>query len=254
VIGTEVPVPGGAKEHHCIQVTSTEAAAETTELTRKAFYANNLQSAWEKVIAQVVQPGVEFGDDFIHDYEPEKAKDLCEYIQTQSGMVFEAHSTDYQTGENLQKLVAGHFAILKVGPELTFAFREAIFGLAQLEKELVPTNQQSQLLNVIDSVMLNHPENWQKYYPGTQAEQAFARKFSLSDRIRYYWPQPEIQTALERMMLNLRGRVIPISLISQLFSNQYEAIRSGEITVDADALIENHILRVIHRYDSACGR
>lgn len=51
-------------------------------------------------------------------------------------MVYEAHSTDYQTQTAYQELVRDHFAILKVGPALTFALREAIFALAQIEQEL----------------------------------------------------------------------------------------------------------------------
>ena len=49
--------------------------------------------------------------------------------------MFEAHSTDYQTEDALRALVEDHFAILKVGPELTFAFREAVFALAAIERE-----------------------------------------------------------------------------------------------------------------------
>ena len=52
-------------------------------------------------------------------------------------MVFEAHSTDYQTAGALRALVEDRWAILKVGPALTFALREALFALSAIEEELI---------------------------------------------------------------------------------------------------------------------
>ena len=108
-----------------------------------------------------------------------------------------------------------HFAILKVGPALTFAFREAVFALAQIENELIASDARSNIVQVLDDVMVRHPEHWKKYYHGTETEQAFKRRYSLSDRVRYYWVQPEIQRALEHLMRNLGGDILPHSLLSQ---------------------------------------
>lgn len=253
VIGTEVPVPGGATEQHGIQITSPSAAEETIDLTRQAFIHRNLEDAWERVVGVVVQPGVEFGDDFVLDYQPEKAAALSAFIATRPGLVYEAHSTDYQTGEHLRRMVQDHFAILKVGPELTYAYREAVFKLAQIENEIILPAYQSRVLETIEAVMLMHPDNWQKYYRGSESERAFARKYSLSDRIRYYWPQTEIRSALERMSANLASKPLPLSLLSQYFPGQYEAIRTGELSADPAQLIASQIRQVIHRYEDACG-
>ena len=134
VIGTEVPIPGGAQVHEDrLQVTAVENVRRTIEVTRAAFMRQRLDSAWERVQAVVVQPGVEFGDDFVLDYQPKAAADLVRFIETQPRLVFEAHSTDYQTHASLNQLVRDHFAILKVGPALTFAMREAVFALAWME-------------------------------------------------------------------------------------------------------------------------
>ncbi|MFZ5819312.1 MAG: class II D-tagatose-bisphosphate aldolase non-catalytic subunit, partial [Chloroflexota bacterium] len=79
IIGTEVPIPGGATGHEeGVSVTKVEDARQTLEVTREAFYHAGLQSAWERVIALVVQPGVEFGDDFVLPYQPEPARALSE--------------------------------------------------------------------------------------------------------------------------------------------------------------------------------
>ena len=136
VIGTEVPIPGGEQEgSQPPAVTSTEDLARTLATAKQAFYARGLEEAWERVIAVVVQPGVEFGDSNVFAYNAAKAKRLADYAAQKWNRVYEAHSTDYQTSGALHEMVRDHFAILKVGPWLTFAFREAVFVLAEMEEE-----------------------------------------------------------------------------------------------------------------------
>lgn len=67
VIGTEVPVPGGAHEHERITVTTVDGVRGMLAHTRDAFRREGVEVAWERVRAVVVQPGVEFGDDFVLD-------------------------------------------------------------------------------------------------------------------------------------------------------------------------------------------
>ncbi len=143
------------------------------EVTQAEFFRQGLESAWQWVIALVVQPGVEFGDDFVLDYRPEAAQDLKHFSET-TPFVYEAHSTDYQVKENLRRLVHDHFAILKVGPALTFALREAVFALALVENELVSSIQRSHLVERLDEAMLREPAYWSSHYRGTEQEVAFA--------------------------------------------------------------------------------
>jgi D-tagatose-1,6-bisphosphate aldolase subunit GatZ/KbaZ len=252
VIGTEVPIPGGAKEYEeGVRVTKVEDVQQTIEITHRAFIDEGLESAWERVIAVVVQPGVEFGDDFVLEYDPIKAKHLTRYIANQS-MVYEAHSTDYQTQTALGNLVRDHFAILKVGPALTFAFREAIFNLATMENELFPEGRRSNLIQEIDKVMVQNPEHWQKYLHGTSEQLTFARKYSLSDRIRYYWPYPQAQVAIQKMLKNLHEKPLPISLLSQFANKQYEYVRENKTSLIPEELIVEKIQEVLQKYRSAC--
>jgi D-tagatose-1,6-bisphosphate aldolase subunit GatZ/KbaZ len=243
IIGTEVPIPGGATEHEeGVSVTKVEDVKQTINFTHEAFVREGLESAWERVIGVVVQPGVEFGDDFVLPYQPEKTKELSKFIESQP-MIYEAHSTDYQTQNALSDLVRDHFAILKVGPGLTFAFREAVFALAMIENELVPRDECSNIMQVLDDVMVRHPEYWKKYYQGTEHEQAFKRKYSLSDRARYYWVQPEVQDAFDRLMKNLNAMPLPHSLSSQFV---------GETNLTAVQVIQLKIDRVLENYHTAC--
>jgi len=243
VIGTEVPRPGGATlDEKSTHVTSVDDARETIEIHRQAFHDLGLHAAWERVVAVVVQPGVEFGDDSVMRYAPQAAHDLSAYIEEQP-MVYEAHSTDYQEQEALKNLVRDHFAILKVGPALTFAYREAMFALAMLEDAWLPAEECSNLLQVMDTTMVAQPGYWSEYYAGTEQEQAFKRKFSLSDRARYYWCQPEVQHAVERLMQNLGTQVLPYSLSGQFL---------GETGLSAEQAIGLRITKVLRQYAAAC--
>ncbi len=253
IIGSEVPLPGGAIIHEQgVSVTTVESARRTVETTQAAFVEAGIEAAWERVTAVVVQPGVEFGDDFILDYKPEAARGLAHFSET-TPFVFEAHSTDYQRRENLRSLVRDHFAILKVGPALTFAFREAVFALAMMEDELFPVDERSHLVETLDRSMQREPDHWKKHYHGNEPELAFARKYSLSDRIRYYWHDPNVQAALRKLMANLAGAPLPLSLISQYLPDIYPGIRSGVIAASASQIVHHRIRSVLDDYSFACG-
>jgi D-tagatose-1,6-bisphosphate aldolase subunit GatZ/KbaZ len=253
VIGTEVPVPGGAQGELEIAVTSPASVQKTLEVHRHAFERHGLSSAWERVVGVVVQPGVEFGDETIADYIPQHAAELSQWILSAEGIVFEAHSTDYQTADSLRHLVRDHFAILKVGPELTFALREAVFGLAHIEEEWIADADRSKIRAIFDRVMVEDPRNWQGYYRGDAHQLRLARAYSLSDRIRYYWPNGEVSAALSLLIENLLHRPAPLPLVAQFLPFQSEAIRRGEIVNEPCAIIRHRVRQVLARYSQACG-
>ena len=73
VIGSEVPIPGGEiVAQDTMEVSSVEETRETWEITKNEFLAAGLEEAWQRVIALVVQPGVEFGDAVVFNYNREK--------------------------------------------------------------------------------------------------------------------------------------------------------------------------------------
>lgn len=253
VVGTEVPVPGGAHEtlSH-LTPTSADAARATLDRHRQAFEEAGLKEAWERVIALVVQPGVEFDHLRVFDYERAATGDLRRVLDDYPRLVFEAHSTDYQTPENLRALVEDHWAVLKVGPGLTFALREALFALAAVEDELVTGDERSDLPAVVERRMLAEPRRWERYYPGAPQAQRILRRYSYSDRVRYYWPDPEIQAAQSRLMSNLAGRDIALPLLSQHLPDQYERVRRGELPAEPEALVLDRVRDVLRAYEFAC--
>ena len=255
IIGTDVPPPGGAKEdHNQISITAAKEVEQTIELTKKAFEKYNLQAAWNRVVAVVVQPGVEFGEEVVFDYDRNKSRELVKVIENYPNIVYEAHSTDYQKKELLKQMVEDHFAFLKVGPWLTFAFREAVFALALIEKELLSSKRGiilSNLLEVVDERMINFPKYWEQYYDFSEQENKLKRKYSYSDRIRYYWADNIVNESLQRLIHNLTENKIPHILLSQYLPAEYFAIREGVLSENPEEIILHKISNVLEIYNFA---
>jgi D-tagatose-1,6-bisphosphate aldolase subunit GatZ/KbaZ len=257
VIGTEVPPPGGqAREGEAPRVTSPAHMRRTLDSFARAFQRRGLSKAWQRVIGLVVQPGVEFGDDNVFDYDRVKARRLSASVPKRPLLVYEAHSTDYQSPAALHQMVRDHFAILKVGPWLTFAFREAVFALSSIERELLSRKKNgvlSEVRHAIENAMLRDPSYWQPYYQGDAEQQQLARAYSYSDRCRYYWPDAAVQREIARLMDNLSRAPISLPLISQYLPQEHDAIRAGDLEPEPRAIIHSHIRTVLRHYANACG-
>jgi D-tagatose-1,6-bisphosphate aldolase subunit GatZ/KbaZ len=257
VIGTEVPVPGGALQalDH-VEVTACADAQRTLRVHQEVFAQDGLGSAWPRVIALVVQPGVEFDHTRVIDYTPEQAAGLTRLLEQHPQLVFEAHSTDYQRPEALRQLVQDGFAILKVGPGATFALREALFALAAIEEQLVDATRRSHLPAVLESAMLGRPANWERYYQSGQPDpeaQRLLRIYSYSDRIRYYWADPAVNAAVTRLLDNLSACALPENMLSQYLPAQYQAVRAGRLALSPHALVLDRVREAIRPYAAACG-
>jgi D-tagatose-1,6-bisphosphate aldolase subunit GatZ/KbaZ len=252
VIGTEVPIPGGALETlHAVEVTRPEAVVATVELHRRAFERFGISEAFSRCIAVVVQPGVEFGTDNVLLYDAPLAAPLSAARALIPGFVFEAHSTDYQPQSALAMLVRDGFAILKVGPGLTFAMREALYGLDAIAAELRLFSVGEGLKATMEKEMLTEWAYWEPYYTGTPEALHVQRHFSYSDRIRYYWPRPNAQAAVERLLGVFDGQKIPATLISQYLGGIYAAATSRRENPTARWLLLEAIQRVLREYHDA---
>lgn len=253
VVGSEVPIPGGAVELYEVQVTSVEDFRKTVKAFDEVFAEEGLDDIWRQIVGVVVQPGVEERDSEAVRYDREKAKDLVAALEDYSPMVFEGHSSDYQSRAHLRQMAEDGIAILKVGPALTFAYREALFALAHIEKLSVEPEKQSNLMEVIEQAMLEDPSRWQAYYSGTEQEVKVKRAYSFSDRLRYYLPTEPVQKAVETLMKNLEGE-IPLNLLSQYAPIQYRQVVEGFIENNAQSIIEDWIGVTCEDYIYACLR
>ncbi len=251
IIGTEVPPPGGAT--HALdelEVTRPEAAINTLAVHRAAFAKAGVEGALERVIAIVVQPGVEFGNANVVLYRPDRADGLVGALDQMPGLLFEAHSTDYQPGDALAALVEGGFAILKVGPGLTFALREALYGLDAIASVLAGRVLSDAIYATMEAVMLESPGHWNSHYGGSAEEQRLQRHFSYSDRIRYYWPNEKAAAAVETLLARFEGD-IPETLISQYLGRVYPAVVAKKVLPRARDLCIAAIDAALEPYSAA---
>lgn len=255
VIGSEVPVPGGAQESELhVQVTKPEDLETTVQEFKTALHDRNLDRLWRHIIAIVVQPGVEFNDTEVRPYNRKEAEPLMQALKHYPGLVFEGHSTDYQPAYCLREMVEDGVCVLKVGPALTFALREALLALDMIETEwfnVIVDREATGLRYRLETLMQAQPSYWAKYYQGTPEEKRFKWIYSLSDRIRYYLPLPEVRQVVSQLLNNLRSETIPFSLMSQYMPVQASKIRNGLLSSDPEALILDYISEVLWDYQRA---
>jgi D-tagatose-1,6-bisphosphate aldolase subunit GatZ/KbaZ len=257
VVGTDVPAPGGERKDHAeIPASSVRETEETISRIKRAFVKRGLESAWNRCVALVVQTGATFGPERIWNYDSTKTKDLKALIRHYGNLVFEAHSTDFQTEEALTNMVKDHFAILKAGPCLTFAMREALYALAYIERELLNDRRGvilSGLPEAMRDLMMTDQTHWRNYYRGNLPYLLYITTYGFSDRIRYYWSNPSIIKAVERLFKNMTDFGIPLPLLSQYMPAQYENVRKGCIPCTPRHIVKNKIMEILDRYAEACG-
>ena len=251
VIGTEVPPPGGA-DHALTTIEPTEASAarRTIDIHRRIFAEAGLAEAFARAIGLVVQPGVEFGNHNVISYDRGRIDALKQVLEDEPQFVFEAHSTDYQGTRPLSALVEDGFPILKVGPELTFVLREALYGLDLIASDLVPDYGERPLYAAMEALMLTHPENWSRHYHGTEDEQRWLRHYSLSDRIRYYWTSEPAQSAVARLYGALAGKAVPLPLFWQ---HMPAAALFSDAPLDPEEVLVWRVTKSLAEYHAACG-
>lgn len=252
IVGSEVPIPGGAQEaEDTLAVTSVAAFKDTVATYSRVWAEEGVADGMKDVIAVVVQPGVEFGDDQVFLYDREAATELCAALKEFPEVCFEGHSTDYQSKECLKKMVEDGIAILKVGPALTYGLREALFSLSLMEDELVPAEERSNFIDVLEKVMLENPGNWQKHYHGDDKQLHLARKYSFSDRARYYIGLPEVVEAMNKLFTNLNTYKIPLNMLHQYMPLTYNKVRDGVLPLDARELAMDGVTNFMLDYEYA---
>ena len=255
VIGSEVPIPGGAQEaEDTLAVTKPEAFRDTVATYRRVFKEEGIEDGMNDVVAVVTQPGVEFGDDQVFLYDHDAATELCAALKEFPEVCFEGHSTDYQSKECLKRMVEDGIAILKVGPALTYGLRESLFSLSMMEKELVPEEKQAHFIETLEKVMLEKPDNWKKHYHGDEKQLALCRKYSFSDRCRYYIGLPEVVESINKLFENLRKYPIPMNMLHQYMPISYIKVRDGIIPLDPRELALDGVVAFMEDYEYAIGR
>ena len=254
IIGTEIPPPGGAHEEiDALQPTSAGAVRETYAVHKEVFEQAGLRDAYQRVIAIVVQPGVESAQMSVVFYDPSKVRELVGALAHMPGLIFEAHSTDYQTPSALKALVDDRFSILKVGPCLTYAVRETLYGLEMACHDL--DGGPLDLRDTMERLMQADPGPLKDHVHGDEALQASQRHFGFSDRIRYYWPHPDAQKAVSDLEDRLRKNGPHAGVLSQYIGTDLiiEALAEGIDLADAASLCRLAARRMVRPWSEACS-
>jgi D-tagatose-bisphosphate aldolase class II non-catalytic subunit len=219
VIGTEVPVPGGARPHddHGVKPTTPRDAIATIDAHLDVFGAlPDLAGAKDRIVGLVVQPGVEFAALSVDHLPAGQNPDLRAVLDNYPHLAFEAHSTDYQHAGAYPRLADMGFAIQKVGPALTFAYRQAVYGLDVLATILGASG--AGLRDALEAEMLASPAHWQGHYQGDADQLRLQRHFAYSDRVRYYWGRSMVRQSLHALLDGLADRALPDPLLEQVFA------------------------------------
>lgn len=253
VVGTEVPVPGGARVGHdgVIVPTSPRAAEATLAAHQEAFEARGLAAAWSRVRGLVVQPGIEFGNDHIDRLDPASPDKLRAVLDDHPHIAFEAHSTDYQHPEVFVSLARRRFAVLKVGPALTRAYRQAIYALSHIDGWLHGTPHLSMLM---EDLMQAEPRHWRGHVSDAVPNGRVLRHLGYADRIRYYWMHPKAQAAVGELEAELSGTELPETLVECYFDvrtrERAQMLADGGLK-PAKALVHAQIETVLEPYIQA---
>jgi D-tagatose-1,6-bisphosphate aldolase subunit GatZ/KbaZ len=256
VLGSEVPLPGGGAAGGRERVSPPEEIEAFVAAVRAAMQKRGLAHVRSRVAAIVARTGADFSSRSVQPFDAGRAAPLVTLIDTLPDLVYEAHSTDYQTPQALGDMVASRMAILKVGPWLTYAFREAAFALARIEGQTLAARrgvQPSRLVEAMEAAMLADPQHWRRHYRGSAEEKQWLRIHGLSDRIRYYWHYPGPQAAFRRLVANLRRYPPPAPLLAEHLPAVYAHVADGRLAPEPEALIRHQIGAVIAHYAEACG-
>lgn len=242
VLGSEVPIPGGANDGSEMGVSKVEDCVHAIQEYRRAFHACGIDDAFERVVAFVTEMGVEFHERTLDEYNHEAAADLVDFMHTQQ-MAIEGHSTDYQTVKKLKRMCSDGVAILKAGPAFTFSAREALFALEGIECRLLDDTpeKKSNFRQVLEEAMHSDDSHWRDYYRGSAKEQRISIGYSFYNRSRYYMSLPQVVEAHDKLIANLSGNVIPLCMLSQYLPKQYFRVRSGEIENEPEAILLDRI-------------
>ncbi|MCK8463759.1 class II D-tagatose-bisphosphate aldolase, non-catalytic subunit [Aliiroseovarius sp. S1339] len=238
VVGTEVPPPGGARMDEDGDIPPTDPAAAKATL---AAHGDSFGDMSSMIGGLVVQPGVEFSPTAVHHMPLDRDPGLLAALDGWPGVCLEAHSTDYQHPAVFPRLAELGFAFQKIGPALTFAYREALYALDQI------SSAPGALQTVMERVMTENPAYWQGHYHGDADALYHQRHFGLADRIRYYWPDPAAQAAVA-VLRDGFDSPIPVAELRNVFSDAV-LTRAEQLTGDqVQRLIDAQIQLALDPY------
>lgn len=105
--------------------------------------------------------------------------------------------------------------------------------------------------DVIEEVLEDNQDNWKKHYHGSFKQLGLARKYSYSDRVRYYMGDPKIAAAIDKLFENLKEYAIPMNMLHQYMPIQYRKVVRKELTLDPKDLVLDGVAQFMEDYEYA---
>jgi len=248
--------PGQVMAEDQENVVRKEDVEIAVDMFAKTAEAAGLPEMKERLLAVRIFSGVGHDGEKVIPFDSSLLEELGGCVYRTKPVVMEVLQTDFQPQTVLDELAHNHFALMSVGPELTYTMREALFSLAMMENETMigkPGVYLSNFIIELDRSMQSAPQHWQKYYTGNGFEQLIARKYSLYDRSRFYWEDKEVRKTKKRLFENLIEYPIPLTVMRQFMPYQYERVAAGELENKPDELVMDAVRRALRRYSRACG-
>ena len=253
VIGTEVPVPGGATEISMSScVTSPDAALATIAMHRdlfadsvsrtygtgssgRSFSRASNSAITRSSITSLRKPWLSVGR---RNRGSDRFRGALDGLPDASGA---------------GRVGPRPFRDPESWPRAYVRFEGALWALDAIERETISADRRANLRDVTLARMHAEPAHWSKYYHGSGAALDLQLQYSFSDRIRYYWPDKIIADAHERLFANLREVPPPLALVSQYLPIAFDALRGGRITSDPVDLVIAHVCATLDAYHGACN-
>ena len=229
VIGTEVPVPGGATEDlDELAVTTPQAALRDDRHAPRAVRASaGWPSAWPRVIATVVQPGVEFDHHKVIDYAPEKARALSTFIEPVDAVRLRGAFDRLPDAPAACRAGARSLRDPEGRARRYLCAARGACGRSTRSSARCSSADRAPGFARSRSSDARRAAHWRKYYHAQPARTRLELQYSLSDRIRYYWPDPQIAAAQRQAVRQPARDPPPLALVSQYLPIAYAACRAG---------------------------
>ena len=151
--------PGGALEviEHLEPTAARGRAADLGRAPRGVRRGGSGRRRWSASSRMVVQPGVEFGHENVVIYDAGAGAGAERRPGPAAGAGVRGAFHRLPAGGEPARLVEDGFAILKVGPALTFALREALYGLDEIATALDPTGAEPSLAGAMEQADAGRP-------------------------------------------------------------------------------------------------
>jgi len=247
VFGSEVPFAGGGNNS---KPKPSKLNNIKTDYSLYNSVLKNLNINKKNKFSLVIEPGMAFSNSKVILPKLEKFRKRLSFSK-KNNFSYEAHSTDYQKLKTLKKLVKNNFRFLKVGPELTFYFYQAIKKMEEIEH--MYCNKKSNIEYELINAMQRDDKYWKDYYKGTKNKIKFLKLNSYLDRMRYYWDSKKVKKSMNKLIKNIN--TIPTEVFKKtlkLKSNEGKKMNKINLS-NSDYIIFYYLSSTIKKYYSACN-